>query len=161
MQGITPDKVYDKAVQYAAGRTFALGALIYRKQQDIPGDAHPQASFGNGYAQVVRSAGRDGVMVDLADLTSRSSNAEARLESTADRIVEALAEVTNEAVGTHTRYHILDRNGKKISFKRLATKYEYGEKVYDMQVYVNGEDRKCVYTPNNSMSLLKPSSIRF
>ncbi len=145
--GITTARAYTEAVRFAGSRPFALGALVYTGQAAIPGYAHPQASVGKGYTEVVANAGRQGVMIDLASQDFLG------LQTTANRLVGELAEITNESVGTHTQFPIYDRPGNNISLNQVATI----DGRFNMQVFVDG--RRTNYTVDSKNSYVRPSTL--
>lgn len=146
--GVTTSRVYAEAVQYAGDRPFALGALVYTGQAAIPSGAHPQASVGRGYTQVVAKAGANGVMVDLAAQDWMG------LQNVADRLVEGLARITNNSVGHHTQFTLCDEYTNHMSLNRVETRSGR----FNMQVYING--RQSNYSIDSRNSLVRPSNIR-
>ncbi len=145
--GISASQVYAEAVRFAGSRPYAIGAMVYRDRRTIPSSAHPQADIGRGYLEVVAKAGRQGATVDLA--TASTSG----LTSIATRMVNELASITEESVGTHTQYPIYDSARNRLSLNRVETL----NGTFNMQVFVDG--RRSNYTIDASNSLIRPSTL--
>lgn len=152
---ITPSHAYAKAVEFAEDRPYMFGAFVYTGQAPIPyshPSVHSQASFGLGYTNMVAKGGeRHGVMVDLASAYNSGN-----LDWAAGQIIDGLAFKTSSAEGAYADFRIQNESGL-LPLTQVRTRNQGGQKVFNMQVYVDGA--QCGYDIDSANSFVRPHCV--
>lgn len=144
--GVSVDSVYSMAMKYVGDNPLMIGAMVYTGQSTPTGVQH---TIGRGYMELVARAGRQGVMVDLM-----AGDVE-RLQSSADKLISALANITNESQNNHTQYPIYTSPGQRVALSKVALKE--GTNNLDLEIEVDGDP--VGYDIDRKFSLIKPCDL--